>query len=693
MSGGSKRWRVGVDVGGTFTDIAVLDSRTGALDVFKVPTTPDDPSAGVLDAFRYVAEQIEGFSVGDVDHFMHGTTITTNALIQRRYVRCALLVAEGHRGAIQVQDQQRRGNLFDLHIGHPELIVDEAHVFEVPGRIAADGRVLEEIDTARVAEIADRIDGLGLRSVAVCLLFSFQNPAHEQEVRRVFEKRVPHIRLSLSSDILPRIREWPRISTLLLNASLEPLLVDYVERLGEALRSQGLDFTRLFLMESNGGVMPFSAVTGGGRAVHTLLSGPAAAVQGAASMINMTGRETVVTLDIGGTSADVAVVDRNGALEVTEGQLAGKDTYVPMLDVSTIGAGGGTIAAVGPGGRLMVGPDSAGADPGPACYGKGGLQPTATDADLLLGRLNPDYYLAGRMPLRPDLAEQAVRTGVAEPLGISVQEAAAAILQINDVHMADLIRVVTAKKGVDLATSTLVGCGGAGPLHVAGIADELGIRRMAIPLRPGTFSAVGLLCSDVVQDFVQSEITALVAGSEAAIARRFGELEQLAVESLMTQGFTAESVRCVREIDGRYSGQGFELRLACPDLPAEQLPPSLVAAFHELHRQTYGHDAPAEVVEIVSYRVRAVVQLPRYKPSRLPGHDVPATAAAPVRPVWADGEWMNVPVRQRSGICPGDTVEGALIIEQADTTTFVPPGWAGSCDPFGTLDLQRNTDG
>lgn len=689
----AKRWRIGVDVGGTFTDLAVLDTSNGELSVHKVPTTPRDPSVGVLDGLRQVAHERAGFDLAELEHFLHGTTITTNALIEKNYAPCALLVTEGHRGAVQVQDQQRQGNLFDISVGHPDSLVDERHVFEVPERTGASGEVVRAPDTAAVAAIGARLAAAGIGSVAVCLLFSFTNPAHERQVRDILAEQAPGLRISLSSDVLPRIREWPRISTMLLNASLEPLLVDYVHTLGEALASRGVEFRRAFLMESNGGLMPFSAVIGGGRAVHTLLSGPAAAVQGAVTMLGTVQQDNLITLDIGGTSADIAFVSGNGALEVTEGRLAGHQIYVPMLDVSTIGAGGGTISRVTPDGRLHVGPESAGADPGPACYGRGGTLPTTTDADMVLGLLDPDYYLGGRMRVDPDLARAAITEHVATPLGISAEAAAAAMLQVNDVHMADAIRVFAAQKGIDLATSTLVACGGAGPLHAAGVAAEIGIRRVSVPPQPATFSAVGLLCTDVLQDFVQTEITTLAPENDAVIASHFADLEARAVAALTAQGFAPGDIRCHREVDARYAGQGFELRLEVPDGPAADVPALLTKLFHDLHRRTYGHEAAAERVEVVSYRVRAEVPLPRYQP-RLAEPDGRAGGGAggaarqAVREVLAKGTRHATPVLLRRDLAPGHRRAGPLIVEQPDTTTFVPPGWSAECDRYGNLNLS-----
>lgn len=689
----ARRWRVGVDVGGTFTDVAVHDLDSGEMRIFKVPTTPSDPSLGVLDGLRYAGQQMQGaFVLGDVEHFLHGTTITTNALIVRSYPPCGLLVTEGLRGAVQVQDQRRVGNTYDLSAGHPESLVDEEHVFEVPERLDRQGNVVRALDRAAVAEIGARIRDHGLTSVAVCLLFSYVDPTHEEQVGEILREVCPDLRISLSSRVLPRIREWPRISTMLLNASLEPLLVDYVDRLGRALVEQGLDFSRLFLMESNGGLMPFSAVVGGGRAVHTLLSGPAAAVQAAIAIAGSSSDPSLLTLDVGGTSADVAFVHDGVALEVTEGRLVGHEIYVPMLDVTTIGAGGGTISRVTDEGRLRVGPYSAGADPGPACYGRGGVEPTTTDADLVLGLLDPEYYVGGRMALDVGAATRAIESRVAGPLGLSVLEAATTMIRINDVHMADAVRVFAAQRGVDLGGAALVACGGAGPLHAASVAEELGMRRVLVPEHPGAFSAVGLLCTNVVQDFVQTELTPLQPESAPSIAKRFLALEGKAVDDLESQGFGRDAVVCRREVDARYAGQGFELRLVLST--AESSDPALIREmFHAEHKRIYGHAAGEELVEIVSYRVRAEVAMPTFVPGRSSApEDRPSRSDTRWRAVYAGGAWTDARIIMRHEVVPGTIVVGPVVVEQPDTTTFVPPGWSLRCEAGGTLVLDRGTE-
>lgn len=691
---GRNRWRVGVDVGGTFTDVAVLDRDSGKVDILKVPTTPADPSVGVLNGLTRATEVIEGFQVVDVADFLHGTTITTNALIQRTFRPCALLVTEGMRGSVSVQDQRRVGNVYDLRNGHPDSLVAEDHIFEVPERIGADAKVVRDLDRAAVVSIARRLRELGTRSVAVCLLFSYSNPVHEVQVRDILEAELPGVRISLSSEVLPRIREWPRISTMLLGASLEPLLIDYISSLASGLTERGLAYDRLFLMESNGGLMPFSAVMAGGRAVHTLLSGPAAGVQAAISIARAAGRQNLLTVDVGGTSADIAFVRDGEALEVTEGELVGHQIYVPMLDLMTIGAGGGTLSQATSAGRLLVGPNSAGADPGPACYNRGGLIPTTTDADLTLGLLDPEYYLGGQMKVDPELAAAAIAEHIAGPLGMSVHEAAEATLQLNEVHMADAIKVFAAKRGVDLSDATLVACGGAGSLHACGVAGELGIQQVLIPPFPGAFSAVGLLTTDVVQDFVQTEVTRLTPGAQAAIVEQFNALEQRAIASLVEQGFTHEQIVIHRELDARYSGQGFELRLWMRELTdQEDIAASLTELFHTEHARIYGHAAEGEMVEIVSYRIRAVVALPTYEMARLDPATVAQDDPRPPRRIYVDGRWLEAAVVRRATLAPRSQLAGPVLIEQPDTTVFAPPGWVVRTDDYGNLLLtdERTT--
>ncbi len=503
----TSRYRLGVDVGGTHTDLVLLDTTTGELLVEKVASTPKNPALGVLDGVaRFVAR---GISPAEIGFFAHGTTITTNALLEMRGARVGLFITKGYRAVQEIQNQARDGNLFDYFYAKPVPIAPQSLTREIPERVDYAGNVLVALDEPAVRQAARELAAAGVEAIAVCYLFSFMNSAHEDATRALILEELPGIHVSLSSEVLPRIREWPRLSTTLLNAYLEPVMVHYIGHLNAGLDAAGVRTQQRFLMQSNGGVMPFAAAIAGGRTVHTLFSGPAAGAQASAYLARADARRGLVTLDMGGTSADIAFIEGGTPLEVTEGVIARRQVDVPALDMTTISAGGGSIAWIDGGGFLNVGPQSAGADPGPACYGRGGTRPTVTDADLLCGYLNPDYFLGGAQMLDIAASRTALQTHIADPLRMDVLAAAAGIQRIVDMRMADEIRVFAAKRGVDLSAFTLLPFGGAGAVHAAAVADELGMRRILVPPRPGAFSALGLLCTDVVHDYIRSELRPL----------------------------------------------------------------------------------------------------------------------------------------------------------------------------------------
>ncbi len=474
----SARYRLGVDVGGTHTDLVLLDSASGELLVEKVSSTPKNPALGVLDGIsRLVAR---GVPASDIEFFAHGTTITTNALLEMRGAKIGLFITKGFRAVQEVQTQARDGNLFDYFYSLPTPIAPQSLTREIPERTDYLGNVLTPLDREAVRKAARELKAAGVRSIAVCYLFSFLNPEHEAETRKIIREEFPEASVSLSSEVLPRIREWPRLSTTLLNAYLEPVMVHYIDHLNRELDGVGVLSQQRFVMQSNGGVMPFSAAIAGGRTVHTLFSGPAAGAQ-ASAYLAKEASAGLVTLDMGGTSCDIAFIEGGAPLETTEGLIARRQVDVPALDMTTISAGGGSIADIDGAGFLTVGPQSAGADPGPACYGRGGSQPTVTDADLVCGFLNADYFLGGKQKLDAAAARAALEMHVAKPLKMSVLDAAAGIRRIVDMRMADEVRVFAAKRGVDLGAFTLLPFGGAGAVHAAAVADELGMRRILVP--------------------------------------------------------------------------------------------------------------------------------------------------------------------------------------------------------------------
>ena len=690
---GKPRFRLGVDVGGTHTDLVLLDGESGDIVVEKVASTPRNPALGVLDGLaRFVAR---GIAAEDIGFFAHGTTITTNALLEMRGAKVGLLVTKGYRAVQEVQGQARDSNLFDYFYAKPQPIAPQSLTREIPERSDYLGNVLLPLDREAVRRAARELKAAGVESIAVCYLFSFMNPGHEAETRALVQGEFPEAHVSLSSEVLPRIREWPRMSTTLVNAYLEPVMVHYIGHLNRGLDEAGVTAEQRFLMQSNGGVMPFRAAIAGGRTVHTLFSGPAAGAQAAAYLAEPNAGG-LVTLDMGGTSADIAFIAGGAPLEVTESIIGRRQVDVPALDMTTISAGGGSIAAIDGAGFLTVGPHSAGADPGPACYARGGSQPTVTDADLVCGFLNPDYFLGGARKLDPAAAHGALQAHVADPLALSVRAAAAGIRRIVDMRMADEVRVFAAKRGVDLSSFTLLPFGGAGAVHAAAVAEELGMRRILVPARPGAFSALGLLCTDVVHDYIRSELRPLAEVTAAHAEDVFAELEAKARGELIAEGMQGADAQFWRELDLRYTGQGYELRTPLDGLFRGHLSEeSLVAVrgrFDERHVQIHGHAAKERPVEVVSYRLRVRVAVPKYRPrpEASPRAARQADAEKGRRTVYFDGETpVQATLYERDRLDIGASVTGPAIVEQFDATTVVAPGWRARVDSYRNLILEQ----
>jgi N-methylhydantoinase A len=694
MMSSAAQYRLGVDVGGTHTDLVLLDAATGQVMVEKVSSTPKNPALGVLDGVARFAKR--GIAPGSIVFFAHGTTITTNALLEMRGAKVGLIITKGFRAVQEIQTQARDGNLFDYFHAKPTPIAPQSLTKEIPERSDYEGRVLVPLDREAVRRAARELDAAGVESIAVCYLFSFMNPAHEQETRVLIEAECPHVHVSLSSEVLPRLREWPRMSTTLVNAYLEPVLVNYIAHLNLGLDEAGVGAGQRFLMQSNGGVMPFSAAIAGGRTVHTLFSGPAAGARASAHLMQDDAEAGLVTLDMGGTSADIAFIEGGVPLEVTEGTIGRRQIDVPALDMTSISAGGGSIAWIDGGGFLNVGPQSAGADPGPVCYGRGGTRPTVTDADLVCGYLNPDYFLGGAQVLDIKAARAALASRIAEPLKMELLEAAAGIQRIVDMRMADEVRVFAAKRGVDLSAFTLLPFGGAGAVHAAAVAQELGMRRILVPPRPGAFSALGLLCTDVVHDYVRSELKPLAALAPAHAEGIFVQLEDKARAELEAEGMSPADGRFTRELDLRYSGQGYELRTPLEGLFGERLTEDSLAAvrtrFDERHAQIHGHAAKERPVELVSYRLRVRVIVPKYVPAPEAAPSAPRPIEAAIKgrrrmhPPGRDS--VNAILYERDRLDIGTAVTGPAIIEQFDATTVIPPGWNARVDAFRNLILR-----
>ena len=688
------KYRLGVDVGGTHTDLVLLDVSDGSIAVEKVSTTPANPALGIMRGIGNFAQR--GVDLGAIEFFSHGTTITTNALLEMRGAKVGLLINRGFRAIQETQGQARDGNPFDYFYQKPTPIAPQSLTREIGGRVDYSGMVLEPLDEDAVRKAADELKAAGVVSIGVCYLFSFMNPAHEERTGALIREVFPEANISLSSEVLSRVREWPRLSATLLNAYLAPVLVGYIADLEKRLSSAGVTTQQRFLMQSNGGVMPFAAAVTGHKTVHSLLSGPAAGAQASAYLPHEDARG-LVTLDMGGTSCDIAFIEGSTPLEVTEGTVARRQLDVPALDLTTISAGGGSIVWIDRAGFLSVGPQSAGADPGPVCYGRGGVNPTVTDADIVCGFLNPDYFLGGTQTLNVNAARAALEAKIAKPMGLSVAEAAAGIRRIVDMRMADEVRVFAARRGVDLGEFALLPFGGAGAVHAAAVAEELGMRRIMVPARPGAFSALGLLCTDVLHDYIRSELGPLDRLDPAHAEAMFRDLKAKAASELAEEGLDPSAAAFERDLDMRYAGQGYELRVPLSGLWHKALDAkALVAArdrFDEVHERIHGHAAKEKGVEVVSYRLRVRVSVPKFTPrvlaDRAPSAPPPAAIKGKRRVFFDANEHSETTIYDRDKLEVGVTFAGPAIIEQFDATTVVPPGWHALVNRYSNLILER----
>jgi N-methylhydantoinase A len=691
------KYRLGVDVGGTHTDLVLLDVSSGTIAVEKVSTTPANPALGIMRGIGNLAER--GVDISSIDFFSHGTTITTNALLEMRGAKVGLLINRGFRAIQETQGQARDGNPFDYFYQKPTPIVPQSLTREIGGRIDYRGTVLEPLDEDAVRKAAADLKHAGAFSIAVCYLFSFANPAHEQRTRSLVREVFPEAHVSLSCEVLSRVREWPRLSATLLNAYLAPVLVTYIADLEKRLDTAGFSTHQRFLMQSNGGVMPFAAAVTGHKTVHSLLSGPAAGAQASAYLPrDDADARGLVTLDMGGTSCDIALIEGSAPLEVTEGTLARRQLDVPGLDITTISAGGGSIVWIDRAGFLSVGPQSAGADPGPVCYGRGGENPTVTDADIVCGFLNPNYFLGGTQELDVDAARDALEAKIAKPMMMTLAEAAAGIRRIVDMRMADAVRVFAARRGVNLNEFALLPFGGAGAVHAAAVAEELGMRRIVVPARPGAFSALGLLCTDVLHDYIRSELGPLDRLEPAHAEDVFRQIESKAANELTEEGLDPTSAIFERELDLRYAGQGYELRVPLSGLWRDALDGKALAAarerFDEVHARIHGHAAKEKGVEVVSYRLRVRVSVPKYTPQTLPprpSSSPPLGAAKGARRVYFNAaKAVEAAIYDRTQLDVGVTFAGPAIVEQFDATTVVPPGWRAFVDRHSNLILEQS---
>ncbi len=680
-----------IDVGGTFTDITFADAATGVSWVAKTPSTPDDLSAGFVTAVRKVLA-LARRRPADVLRVLHGTTTATNAILEGKTPPTALVTTAGFKYVLEIgrHDIPRHGNLYGW--SKPTRPITPDRVFEVTERLDAEGAVLAALDAEGARAVARQLAQLGVPSVAIVFLHAYANPAHEQRMAAILRAEYPGVLVSLSSEVLPQFREFERSMATALNAAVMPPVSRYMGVLRGALDAEGVT-APLLIMKSDGGVT--SAATCLRLPVQTVLSGPAAGVVGALGVARAAALGDIISIDVGGTSADICLV-RGGRPEITKDGMVGPfPLKLPMLDIHTIGAGGGSIAvASGAGGRLTVGPRSAGAEPGPVCYGRGGTEPTVTDAHLVLARI-PPALLGGELPLDLEAARAAIEARVARPLGLSVDEAAAGIVEIIDNSMARAIRAVSVGRGHDPRRFALVAFGGAGPLHACRLAELLGIPTVVVPPRPGVLSTWGLLDTDIRATFVRTVGTVARRALDPALdalETTWRELESQARAWLDGEQVPRDRQRFERAADLRYEHQSFELTCPFGDGPlgAARLG-ELVATFHREHRRLYTYDLPSAPVELVNLRVTAVGRLPQRAAPTLAARAAGAGEALVARrPVYFRGAGVTTtPCYARGRLVPGMTFEGPAIVEQEDATTLVAPGFRARVDPALDLVLQR----
>jgi N-methylhydantoinase A len=677
------RYRVTVDTGGTFSDFVYLNEESGEVTISKVPSTPDDPSRAILAGVEQLIDK--DIEPTDIAFFCHGTTVGTNALLESKGVRTGLLITEGFRAIYPVGEQARPygAALFDVMFDKPALLVPQSRTGEVKERVDFRGRVLRPLDEAALRATVRELAAQKIESLAVCLLFSFLHPEHEHRVREIVLEEMPGCSISLSSEIVPQIREYYRLSTTVINAYLQPILARYIAQLDRRLNDAGLTTRQKYIMQSNGGMATFAAAAR--KAVTTVLSGPAGGVTAGAYACRMTGFKNIITFDMGGTSCDVALIKDGEPFVASRGKIEGRDLALPMMDINTVSAGGGTIARVDRFGVLQVGPDSAGAVPGPACYSRGGDMPAITDCNLVMGHLSAENFLGGQMRLDAAAARRAVEEKIAKPLGMQVDEAAEGIVRIIDVKMEEAIKAISTMRGHDLRDFMLLAFGGAGPVHAGRMARDLGMAGMIVPLYPGVYSAIGLIMSDVKHDYIQSKMTQISELSAADVNGMFGRLEEHAAAELREDGFSAAAVVIQRALDMRYAGQGYEITMPCDVIADRGLGP-LRQKFDDQHKIMFGHSAPEEPVEIVSYRVRGVgrvppVEMPRFKRT---GTTL-ADALREKRHARFDGEAIDCPVYQRERLDVGLTLHGPAILDQFDCTTVIYPGQTARVDEYKNL--------
>lgn len=678
------RCRIGIDVGGTFTDIILFDPQEGVYHSAKTPSTPPDPSKGAIIGLEKILEQT-GRRGTEVDYLSHGTTVGTNAVLEGKLAKTALITTRGFRDVLEI-GRQRRPRQYDFHAVKDRLLVPRELRFEVTERVNYAGEIVVPIELDELTDIIATLREKHVEAIAVCFIFSFQNGEHEQAVKRILEETCPEMSVFISSEVLPEYREYERTSTVVLNAAVSPVVASYVENLESKIAEELSIGVGMDLMKSSGGLMPSTQVRS--RAVETVLSGPAAGAIAISYFGRIAGYENLIGFDIGGTSTDISIVAGGKPRVTSEGKIGGYPFALPIVDINTIGAGGGSLAYVDVAGGLHVGPESAGADPGPVCYGAGGQKPTITDANLCLGRLNEHFFLGGDMKVDKAAAEAAITAQIAKPMRKTLAQACQGIFDVSLASLVRAVRVSSIEKGLDPREFALVAFGGGGALFTADVARELGIGTVIVPQEAGLLSAKGLLVTDHKNDYSMTRISSLEEMDRNELARLFESMNAQALAEFAADDVDTGGVRFLYSMDVRYQGQAYEINVPVAGELEELSLESIKDRFNTAHKRLYWWSDASRTLELVNLRVSAISFVPKAEPTaaELSSPDS-RSAIKEVRAVYFKhyGDFHDTDIYDRDQLLPGNEIEGPALIESFDTTALVLPGDSARVDGYGNI--------
>jgi len=678
-------YRLSVDVGGTFTDIVLFDETTKEIFTTKVSSTPKDQSIGLIEGIKKICDQ-KRVGYDEISYFIHGTTVATNALLERKGARAALITTAGFRDVFEI-GRQRRPSLYDFWSIRPKPPIPRHLIFEVPERVMWDGTCRQPLAVDAARAVIEEIKRLEVESVAVCFINSYKNGANELAMKAIIQELLPGMAVSVSCETLPEIKEYERICTTAVNAYLMPKVQTYISNLVSRKDALGVK-PKLHVMQSNGGIM--SAEVAATRSVHTVFSGPAGGVLGGIYLSKLVGERNVITFDMGGTSTDIVLLANNQARLTTEGEIGNFPIKVPMIEMHTIGTGGGSLAWIDGGGALRVGPQSCGADPGPACYNLGGTKPSVSDANLVLNRLDAEAFLGGEKILRTDKAVQAIEKSIAKHMGITAVEAANGITQIADANMCGGVKVVSTQRGYNLQDFTLIAFGGAAPLHAARIARELDMKRVIVPQYPGNFSAIGAELAEVRYDYVRTHVSAVSETALDAYNQIYATMKNEAVRHLADEGFSEKEILFLGNADMRYAGQAWELG---GEVPVKARGPQdmerIIKGFERMHKQSYGYVLDDKIL-FINLRLSAIGIIPKLEFKREDlKPDASKKAFRGMKKVYFGDGFLDTKFYTRAHMTPGTKVSGPAIIQEYAATTVVFPNDVASVDAYRNIVIER----